>query len=67
MEDAMPDEADILALVKPRFGSAERARHWFENEPLSGFSGQTAQQLVQAGRAAEVQDLVAAVDTGIHS
>lgn len=67
MENAMHDEADILALVEPRFGTAERARRWFENEPLSGFSGQTAQQLVQAGRAAEVRDFVAAVDAGIHS
>jgi len=55
------------SLIEPRFGSAKRARHWFEKEPLPGFSGQTAEQLVQAGRTEEVRDFLAAVDAGIHS
>ncbi|PWG01687.1 antitoxin Xre/MbcA/ParS toxin-binding domain-containing protein [Sphingosinicella humi] len=66
MEDMTADAAAILALVEPRFGSVERARHWFEKEPLPGFSGRTAEQLVMAGRTAEVRDLLAAVDAGIH-
>ena len=32
-----------------------------------GFSGQTAMQLVRAGRAAEVLDYIDAVDAGIHA
>jgi len=67
MENRTSDAAAILALVEPRFGSAELARHWFENEPLPGFSGQTAAQLVEAGRTAEVRHFVAAVSAGIHS
>jgi len=61
------DAAEILNLVEPRFGFAERARRWFEKEPLPGFSQQTAQQLVQAGRGVEVRRYLAAVDAGIHS
>jgi hypothetical protein len=67
VENTARDAADILALVEPRFGSTERARHWFKTEPLPGFSGRTAQQLVRAGRAAEVREFVAAIDVGIHS
>lgn len=67
MRDTTPDAGEILALVEPRFGSAERARTWFEGEPLPGFSGLTAKQLVEAGRGAEVQDFIAAVDAGIYS
>ena len=67
MHQATPGEADILALVEPRFGSADGARLWFENEPLPGFGGQTARQIVRAGRSLEVRDYIAAVDAGIHS
>lgn len=67
MEKRTSDAAVILASVEPRFGSAEFAQHWFEKEPLSGFSGQTAAQLVEAGRTAEVRHFVAAVGAGIHS
>lgn len=67
MGNSTSDAATILALVEPRIGSAELARHWFEKEPLPGFSGQTAEQLIQAGRTEEVRDFLAAVDAGIHS
>ncbi|WP_416385195.1 MbcA/ParS/Xre antitoxin family protein [Sphingomonas sp. LY54] len=67
MENTARDAADILALVEPRFGSTERARHWFETEPLPGFGGRTAKQLVTAGRAGEVREFMAAIDAGIHS
>lgn len=57
----------ILASIEPRFESSERARHWFEHEPVPGFSGLTAKQLVEEGREAEVLKFLAAVDAGIHS
>jgi hypothetical protein len=34
---------------------------------LPGFGGTTAKQLVEAGRGAQVQEFVAAVDAGTHS
>lgn len=67
MGDTKGEEADILALIESRFRSAARARLWFENEALPGFGGQTAQELVRAGRAADVQDFIGAVDAGVHS
>lgn len=62
-----PDAENILSLIQPWFGSAESARIWFEEEAIPGFSGQTARQLVHAGRVAEVVDYIAAVDAGIYS
>jgi len=59
--------AEVLNKVEPRFGSALMAYAWYRSEPLAGFSGQTAMQLVRAGRAEEVLDYIDAVDAGIHA
>lgn len=40
---------EVVNKVKPRFGSTLIAYAWFRSEPLSGFGGQTARQLVRAG------------------
>jgi len=53
--------------VQPRFGSSLVAYAWFRSEPLPGFSGQTAMQLVQAGRAHDVLDYIDALDAGLHA
>ncbi len=58
---------EVLNKVEPRFGSALVAYGWFRSEPLPGFSGQTAMQLVQAGRASDVLDYIDAVDAGVHA
>lgn len=58
---------EIVNKVEPRFGSALMAYAWYRSEPLPGFSGQTAMQLVRAGRAEEVLDYIDAVDAGIHA
>jgi len=42
---------EILNKIESRFGSELIAYAWYRSEPLSGFSGQTAMQLVRAGRA----------------
>lgn len=60
-------EQAIIEKIEPRFGSADLARNWYRSEPLPGFSGQTAEQLVSAGRGVEVLDYIAAVDAGIYS
>ena len=41
---------EVLNKVEPRFGSALLAYAWYRSEPLPGFSGQTAMQLVQSDR-----------------
>lgn len=58
---------EILNKVEPRFGSALMAYAWYRSEPLAGFSGQTAMQLVITGRASEVLDYIDAVDAGVHA
>jgi hypothetical protein len=58
---------EILNRVEPRFGSALIAYAWYRSEPLAGFGGLTAMQLVRDGRAAEVMDYIDAVDAGIHA
>jgi hypothetical protein len=58
---------EILNKVAPRFGSMLIAYAWYRSEPLPGFSGQTAMQLVLNGRADEVLEYVDAVDAGVHA
>ena len=58
---------EVLTKVTPRLGSELLAYAWYRGTPLSGFAGQTAMQLVKAGRAAEVLDYIDAVDAGVHA
>ncbi|MEC4590086.1 MULTISPECIES: antitoxin Xre/MbcA/ParS toxin-binding domain-containing protein [Nitrospirillum] len=58
---------EVINKVEPRFGSALIAYAWYRSEPLAGFAGQTAMQLVRGGRADDVLDYIDAVDAGIHA
>lgn len=58
---------EVINKVEPRFGSNLMAYAWYRSEPLPGFSGQTAMQLVRNGRVDEVLDYVDAVDAGVHA
>lgn len=58
---------EVVNKVEPRFGSPLMAYAWYRSEPLPGFSGQTAMQLVRVGRAGDVLDYIDAVDAGIHA
>ena len=57
----------VIDRVAPRLGSAMMAYAWYRSQPLPGFSGQTAMQLVRSGRAGDVLDYVDAVDAGGHA
>ncbi|WP_416797345.1 hypothetical protein [Ciceribacter azotifigens] len=57
----------IVNKVEPRVGSALMAYAWYRSEPLPGFSGFTAMQLVRDGRADEVLDYIGAVGAGVHA
>mgnify|MGYP001342149918 CR=1 FL=1 len=57
----------VINKVEPRFGSALIAYAWYRSEPLPGFSGQTAMQLVRSGRVDDVLDYIDAVDAGVHA
>lgn len=58
---------EILNRVTPRFGSDLVAYAWYRSEPLPGYGGKTAMHLVAEGRAAEVMDLLDAVDAGVFA
>ena len=58
---------EVINKVEPRFGSSLIAYAWYRSEPLAGFSGQTAMQLVRGGRADEVLEYIDAVDAGVHA
>jgi uncharacterized protein (DUF2384 family) len=58
---------EILHKVEPRFGSALIAYAWYRSEPLAGFDGWTAMQLVLAGKAQEVLGYIDAVDAGVSA
>lgn len=58
---------EIINKVEPRFGSLLIAYAWYRSEPLAGFSGFTAMQLVLDGRSADVLDYIDAVDAGIYT
>lgn len=57
----------ILSTIGPRFGSAELAAGWYSGEPLAGFDGKTAMDLVEADRGDAVLRLIEAFDAGIHA
>lgn len=58
---------EIINRVEPRFGSALIAYAWYRSEPLPGFGGKTAMQLVREGCADDVMDFISAVDAGVHA
>lgn len=58
---------EIINKVEPRFGSALVAYAWVRSEPLPGFDGRTAMQLIREGRADDVLEFVDAVDAGVHA
>lgn len=58
---------EILNKVEPRFGSELMAYAWFRSEPLPGFDGRTAMQLVQEGKAQQVLEYIDAVDAGVYA
>lgn len=58
---------EIINKIEQRFGSALMAFAWYRSEPLPGFSGQTAMQLVKAGRADDVLEYIDAVDAGVYA
>ena len=57
----------ILDKAAPRLGSPLLAYAWYRSTPLPGFSGRTAMDLVQDGRAGDVPTYIDAVDAGIFA
>lgn len=58
---------EVLNKAEPRFGSALLTYAWYRSEPLAGFDGRTAMQLVQDGKAQQVLEYIDAVDAGVFA
>lgn len=58
---------EVLSKVEPRFGSLIMAYAWYRSEPLSGFSGQTAMELVRCDRVQDLLTYIDAVNAGVHA
>ena len=58
---------EVLNKVEPRFGSELMAYAWYRSEPLPGFDGRTAMQLVQESKAQQVLEYIDAVDAGVFA
>lgn len=67
MEQRSSTAEEILTALRPRFESAEAALAWYQSEPLDGFGGRTAMQLVDDGYGSAVLEYIAAVDAGIYA
>lgn len=58
-------EAQVLAAACALAGgNAQKARTWYEGEPLREFDGATVRELVAAGRAQDVLRLLDMCDAG---
>lgn len=65
MSETMPaDWMRVLAVATAMTGDEDRARHLLRNEPLPAFDGQTAEELVRAGRAQDVIDYLQSLAAG---
>jgi hypothetical protein len=51
MDDA---KLQILAMAEEMAGDKQRATIWFEHQPIPGWAGKTAYDLVQEGKADQV-------------
>ncbi len=58
---------EIVNLMAPRLGGAAIAYAWYRAEPLDGFDGMTAMDLVQAGHADWVRDWIGSIDAGVFA
>lgn len=67
VENARMSHDEMLSRIEARFENRQAAERWYRGRPLSGFSGLTAEQMVEQGRAIEVVEYVEAVDAGVFS
>lgn len=58
---------EVLNKGEPRFGSPLLAYAWLGSQPLAGFDGRTAMDLIRDNRQADVLDYIDAVDAGVFA
>lgn len=58
------DEAVVMSVARTIEPDAERAMHWFRDEPIREFGGRTARQLVEEGVTARLLDMLVSIRNG---
>lgn len=64
---ALSPVARILAMASEMSGAADRAALWFKHQPLPGWAGKTARDLVGEGKADAVLAYLEATRAGIYA
>jgi Protein of unknown function (DUF2384) len=57
----------ILTMVEEMAGSEQRAAIWFKHQPIPGWAGKTAYDLVEEGKADKVLVYLEAVRSGVYA
>ena len=58
---------EMLKRLLPRFKSEREAAAWYRTQPIAGYGGQTAADLVSLGHAQDVLEFLDAVDAGVYA
>lgn len=67
VDAALSPVVRILAMAGEMSGSGERAAIWFKHQPLPGWAGKTAYDLVHEGKADKVLAYLEAVRSGVYA
>jgi len=57
----------VLAMAGEMAGGSERAAIWFKHQPIPGWAGKTAHDLVRQGKADKVLAYLEAVRSGVYA
>lgn len=67
VDQALSPVVRILSMVVEMAGDESRAAVWFKHQPIPGWAGMTAYDLVREGRADEVLRYLEAVRSGVYA
>ncbi len=67
VDAALSPVVRILAMAGEMAGDENRAALWFKHQPIPGWAGKTAYDLVQDGKADKVMAYLEAVRSGVYA
>ena len=67
VDAAMSPLVRILAMAGEMAGGTERAAIWFKHQPIPGWAGKTAYDLVREGKSDKVLAYLEAVRSGVYA
>jgi hypothetical protein len=67
VDSALSPVVRILAIASEMAGGEDRAAIWFKHQPIPGWAGKTAYDLVREGKADKVLAYLEAVRSGVYA